>query len=176
MQGERLLDGLSERVIGCAIAVHRVLGPGLLESVYKACLRIELEENGLRVETERRIAFTYRDRPVSADLICDLLVEEQLLVELKAVEQIHPVHIAQVITYLKISGCPVGLLINFNTTSLRNGLRRLEHPDIYTPRRWRSSAGAEPAPVQVGSTPAPRTDTSATAKPPIRVTRDPQFE
>ncbi|HUE96335.1 MAG TPA: GxxExxY protein [Longimicrobiaceae bacterium] len=139
MQGERPLEALTERAIGCAIAVHRALGPGLLESVYKACLRIELEESGLRVDTERRIPLRYRGRVVAADLVCDLLVEEQLLLELKSVEHIHPVHLAQVITYLKLSGCPVGLLINFNTTSLRSGLRRLEHPDVYSPRMWRAT-------------------------------------
>lgn len=156
MQNERLLESLTERVIGSAIAVHRALGPGLLESVYHTCLRLELEENGLRVESERRVTLNYRDRIIPIDLVPDLIVEGQLLVEIKAVDQLHPVHMAQVLTYLKLSGCPVGLLMNFNTPSLRAGLRRLEHPDIYTPRRWRSSPGNfEASNPRVTSLPAP---------------------
>lgn len=181
MESERPLEALTERVIGCAIAVHRALGPGLLESVYKACLRIELEESALKVETEQRIPLRYRGRLVPASLVCDLIVEGELLLELKAVEQIIPVHVAQVITYLKLSGCPVGLLINFNTTSLRSGLRRLEHPDVYTPRKWRTSFGRDSSAVPPRPVPH-RNASPATPAPPMAPSsdapemRDPRFE
>lgn len=174
MRGERILEGLTERVIGCAIAVHRELGPGLLESVYQTCLRIELEEHRLAVETQRRVSLRYRNRPVPIDLAADLIVEGQLLLELKSVEQLHAVHVAQVITYLKLSGCPVGLLINFNTTTLRSGLRRLEHPDIYTPRQWRANPGsANTSSRTVAPLPTPSTASPAERTP---EKREPRFE
>jgi GxxExxY protein len=129
------LDSLSERVIGCAIAVHRALGPGLLESIYRQCLIIELKAEKIRAEQEQRVALTYRGEPIAGHLTLDLLVEGRLVVELKSVEQIKPVHLAQVITYLKLTGHPAGLLLNFNSTSLRAGLRRLHHPDLYLKKR-----------------------------------------
>lgn len=123
------------KIIGCAIEVHRNLGPGLLESVYRECLLIELIASSLRVECERRMPLSYKGHKIGSVLKLDLLVESCIVVELKAIDQIHPIHLAQVITYLKLSGCPVGLLLNFNATSLRAGLRRLEHPDRYKNRR-----------------------------------------
>lgn len=126
------LDELTERIIGCAIEVHRLLGPGLLESVYRECLLIELTDRHLRVEGERALSFDYKGRRVAGALKLDLLVEGCVVVELKAVERLHPLHLAQVITYLRISGCPAGLLMNFNATTLKAGLRRLYHPDHYT--------------------------------------------
>ena len=123
------------KIIGCAIEVHRNLGPGLLESVYRECLLIELREASLRVECERRMPLSYKGHKIGSALKLDLLVENCIVVELKSIEQIHPIHLAQVITYLKLSECPVGLLLNFNATSLRAGLRRLEHPDRYKNRR-----------------------------------------
>ena len=128
------LDDLTERIIGCAIEVHRLLGPGLLESVYRECLLIELRGQQLRVEGERPISFDYKGQRVTGGLKLDLLVNGCVVVELKAVERLHPIHLAQVITYLKISGCPAGLLMNFNATTLKAGLRRLYHPDHYTKR------------------------------------------
>ena len=125
------LDALSERVIGCAIAVHRALGPGLLESIYRECLIIELKAEKIQTDQHRRVSLTYRGEPIAGHLTLDLLVEGRLVVELKSVEQIKPVHLAQVITYLKLTGCPAGLLLNFNATTLRAGLRRLHHPDVY---------------------------------------------
>ena len=125
------VDSIRERIIGCAIAVHRTLGPGLLESIYRECLAIELSVEGIQAERERRIRLQYRGQSVAGDLRLDLLVEGCVIVEVKAVEQLHPVHLAQVITYLKITGCTSGLLLNFNSTSLRSGLRRLVHPDLY---------------------------------------------
>ena len=123
------VDALTEKVIGCAIEVHRTLGPGLLEGVYRECLIVELAAAQLGVQSERRVHLEYKGQPIRGELKLDLLIEGCLVVELKAVGSLLPVHLAQVITYLKLTGCPAGLLMNFNTTSLRAGLRRLDHPD-----------------------------------------------
>ena len=125
------LDLLIETVIGCAIAVHRALGPGLLESAYRECLIIELRLAGLRVVSDHAVHIEYRGQRVPNALKVDLLVEDCLILELKAVDRIHPVHLAQVITYLRLTDCPAGLLLNFNGTTLKAGLRRLYHPDRY---------------------------------------------
>jgi GxxExxY protein len=125
------VDRLAERVIGCAIEVHRTMGPGLLESIYHECLEMELEAQRIPFEIKRRIAVDYKGRPLKAKFEIDLLIDRQLIVELKAVEALNPVHLAQVITYLKLTGHPAGLLINFNCTTLRAGLRRLDHPTRY---------------------------------------------
>ena len=131
------LEDLRERVIGCAIGVHRALGPGLLESIYRDCLVIELKAAGLRVEQKHCVCLHYRGERVSTALRIDLLVEDQLVIEIKAVESLHPVHTAQVITYLKLSGLPFALLINFNVTRLTAGLKRLVHPDLFMAQRRR---------------------------------------
>ena len=130
---ELSIDELTELVIACAIAVHNTLGPGLLESVHADALAIELVAAGLAVERERRVPIIYRGERVRDDLKPDLLV--------KAVERIISVHLAQVITYLKLTGFPAGLLFNFNTTSLRAGLRRIDHPDIYAKKHSRTRNG-----------------------------------
>jgi GxxExxY protein len=129
------IDGLTELVIGCAIEVHRALGPGLLESIYRDCLEIELRIQGLRVTLEHRVPIEYRGWRVRDDLKIDLLVDGRLVVEVKSAERLHPVHQAQVITYLKLTGCPAGLILNFNATSMRAGLKRLDHPDIYAQKQ-----------------------------------------
>ena len=129
------LESLTEKIIGCAIAVHRELGPGLLESVYRECLFIELGAANLRSEVERRLQLHYRGQPIASTLRVDLLIEGCIVVEVKAVDQLHPVFLAQVITYLKLANCPAGLLINFNVTSLRAGLRRLDHPHLYRKKK-----------------------------------------
>ena len=129
--GELLIDELTELVIGCAIAVHTALGPGLLESIYRDCLVIELTLAGIQVSREHPVTIEYRDQRVRGDLRIDLLVGGRLVVEVKAADRLHPVHLAQVITYLKPTGCPAGLLLNFNATSLRAGLKRLDHPTVY---------------------------------------------
>ena len=128
------LERLTERIIGCAIEVHRTLGPGLLESLYQECLVIELAEQQLSFEADRCVNLEYKGRRIRHTLKLDLLVAGLVVVELKSVERLHPVHSAQVITYLKLTGCPAGLLMNFNETSLRAGLKRLDHPDRYTRR------------------------------------------
>ncbi len=125
------IETLTERVIGCAIEVHRTLGPGLLESVYRECLLIELVANGFDVECDRDVSIVYKGQRIRGALKVDLLVSGILVVELKTVEALHPIHKAQVITYLKLTGCPAGLLMNFNTPTLRAGLRRLDHPERY---------------------------------------------
>ena len=129
--GELLIDELTELVIGCAIAVHTALGPGLLESIYRDCLFIELTLAGIQVSREHPVTIEYRGQRVRGDLKIDLLIDGRLVVEVKATDRLHPVHQAQVITYLKLTGCPAGLLLNFNATSLRGGLKRLDHPTIY---------------------------------------------
>lgn len=123
------VDQLTERIIGCAIEVHKTLGPGLLESVYRDCLIIELKQHDLGVESERHVPIEYKGQRVHGELKLDLFVEGRVVVELKAVERLHPIHLAQVITYLKLTGCPAGLLMNFNATTLKGGLKRLDHPE-----------------------------------------------
>ena len=134
------VDRLTETIIGRAIDVHRTLGPGLLESVYRECLMIEFEEISLQFQTEARIPVEYKGRRLRTRLKIDLLVEKTVVLELKAVEGTHPHHMAQVLTYLKLTGCPAGLLMNFNETTLRAGLKRLYHPDYYRGKRVASGA------------------------------------
>jgi GxxExxY protein len=122
-------NAVTEKIIGGAMAVHRTFGPGLLESVYQACLLIELRLAGLKVETERRVRLTYRDIAVGPAFKVDLIVEEKVLVEIRAIEILAPVHTAQMLTYLKLTGCPVGLLINFNVPRLKDGIRRVVKND-----------------------------------------------
>ena len=125
------IEPLTEKIIGAGIEVHRTLGPGLLESLYRECLLIELTAAKISFERERHIGLTYKGSAIGSRLRLDLLVEGLVVVELKAVESIHPIHLSQVITYLKLTGCPAGLLLNFNVTSLKAGIRRLVHPDRY---------------------------------------------
>lgn len=125
------LESLTEKIIGCAIEVHRILGPGLLESVYRECMVVEMRQEHLRFESERYVPLEYKGHRIIGGLRLDLLVDGCVVLELKAVERLHPVHLAQVITYLKLTGCPAGLLMNFNATTLRAGLKRLDHPDLY---------------------------------------------
>ena len=119
------LNLLTERIIGAAIAVHRELGPGLLESTYEACLAHELGEGGIKVERQKSLPVTYRNVALDCGYRVDMLVEEKIIVELKAVDNLDPVHQAQLLSYLRLSGCKVGLLINFNVKLLRDGIRRL---------------------------------------------------
>src|SRR6266851_378541 len=108
------LNRLSEIVIGAAIAVHRELGPGLLESAYEACLEFELRNRGLFVERQKEQPVFYHGQYIDCGYRIDLLIEGKLIIELKAVDELHPIHDAQLITYLRLSGCRLGLLINFN--------------------------------------------------------------
>ncbi len=119
------LNRITEAVIGAAIAVHRELGPGLLESAYEACLAYELAEQGLAVERQKALPVKYRGVKVDCGYRIDLVVEGKVIIELKTVEKLSPIHEAQLLSYLKLSGCKVGLLINFNVKALKNGVRRL---------------------------------------------------
>jgi GxxExxY protein len=119
------LNRITETIIGAAIAVHRELGPGLLESTYEACLAYELVEQGLRIERQKALPVKYRGVHLDCGYRIDMLVENQIIVELKAVDRLEPIHEAQTLSYLKLSGLPVGLLLNFNVTQLRRGIRRL---------------------------------------------------
>ena len=116
---------LTRTIIGAAIRVHRELGPGLLESAYEACLAYELAERGLKVERQKPVPLSYRNVALDCGFRMDLLVEDRVIVELKAIEQLHPVHEAQLLSYLRLAGCKVGLLINFNVTTLVGGIRRV---------------------------------------------------
>lgn len=117
-------DKLSTTVLGCAITVHKELGPGLLESTYESCLAHELHLAGLLVATQVPIALTYKDLHVSCAYRADLIVADSLLVELKCVDSFTPQHSAQILTHLKLTGLTVGLLLNFNLPTLREGMRR----------------------------------------------------
>ena len=119
------LNRLSEAIIGAAIAVHRELGPGLLESAYEACLAFELIDRGLCVARQKELPIIYRSVRVDCGYRLDLLVEEMVIVELKAIDKLQPIHEAQLMSYLKLSGCHLGLLINFNVRVLKEGLKRI---------------------------------------------------
>ena len=118
-------NSLSETIIGAAIAVHRELGPGLLESVYEKCLSFELMERGLQVATQQEIPVTYRGMTFDCGFRADLIVNNLVIIELKAVEQLLPVHTAQALTYLKLTSLKTALLINFNVSLLKNGIKRI---------------------------------------------------
>jgi GxxExxY protein len=123
-EAERL-NRITESIIGSAIAVHKALGPGLLESAYEACLAFELKHMGLRVEREKPLPVTYREVKLDCAYRLDLLVEDAVIVEIKVVDQLAPIHTAQLLSYLKLSGCKVGLLINFHVQKLTDGIRRI---------------------------------------------------
>jgi GxxExxY protein len=117
-------DALSNRVIGCAIEVHRALGPGVLESAYERCLTHELAAAGIGFEAQKAIALSYKGLKLDCGYRADIVVEGQLLLELKSVEAVTAVHEAQVLTYLRPAELPIGLLINFNAGLLKDGIRR----------------------------------------------------
>ena len=119
------LNELTSKILECAYTVHSALGPGLLESAYEECLFYELQQSGLKVERQKVLPLVYKEVKLDAGYRIDLFVEERVVVELKSVEAINDVHIAQVLTYLKLSECKIGLLINFNVKSLKNGIKRL---------------------------------------------------
>ena len=124
------MDGgtaVTDIVIGAAIAVHRELGPGLLESTYEACLVYELTERGVAVERQKSLPVDYRGVRIDCGYRIDLLVGNEVVVELKAVERVMPIHEAQMLTYLRLSGSHVGLLLNFNILLMKDGIRRMVH-------------------------------------------------
>jgi len=118
------VNQLSNKVIGLAIEVHRNLGPGLLESAYCECLCYEIRNSGLYVEIQKPLPIIYKDIKLEHGYLLDLLVENQLVLELKTVECFTDVHFAQILTYLKLGNYPLGLLINFHTKTLKQGIKR----------------------------------------------------
>lgn len=119
------LEDVSREVVDSAFKVHKTLGPGLLESAYQACLKIEIERRGLACEAELALPITYESHRIEAAYRVDLMVEQALLVELKAVESLLPVHSAQLLTYMRLSQYRMGLLINFNVPLIKSGIKRL---------------------------------------------------
>lgn len=116
---------IAEKVLDAAFVLHRELGPGLLESAYEVCLCDLLLEYGLKVEKQKKIAIPFRGKTIDAAFRADLIIEDCVLVELKSVEKLLPLHDAQILTYLKLSQIKLGLLLNFNTKLLKHGIRRL---------------------------------------------------
>jgi GxxExxY protein len=117
-------DELTHAVIGCAIEVHRTLGPGLLESTYEACLIYELDKLGFTPKSQVDLPVYYKDTYINAGYRLDILLPDNLIVELKSVDKLLPIHSAQLITYMKLANVSAGLLINFNTIKLTDGIKR----------------------------------------------------
>jgi GxxExxY protein len=116
---------LSKIIIGCAIEVHKQLGPGLLESAYQECMYYELIQFGLKVQKEKPMPIVYKEVKLDHGYSIDLLVEEKVVIEIKTVDAFNDVHTSQVLTYLKLGNYKLGLLLNFQTTMLRNGIKRI---------------------------------------------------
>ena len=121
------MNGLTEKIIGAAIEVHKVLGPGLLESAYEGCLAHELSIANMSFERQLALPVTYKSFELDCGYRIDFLVEGTVVLELKAVEGLQRIHEAQLLTYLKLGGWPIGLLINFNVPVLKSGIKRMVH-------------------------------------------------
>jgi GxxExxY protein len=119
------LDQITGRIIGAAIEVHKTLGPGLLESAYEACLAYELRQLGYKVEQQKPLPIIYKDVKLDCGYRLDMVVEDLVIIEIKAIEQLAPIHDAQVISYLRLADKRVGLLINFHVSLLKNGVKRI---------------------------------------------------
>jgi GxxExxY protein len=122
---ELLYKELTGKIVDCAITVHKLLGPGLLESAYEECLQYELSVSGLDTLKQIPMPLIYREKKLDIGYRIDLLVEDKVIIEVKAVDALNPVHLAQLMTYLKLSRCRIGLLINFNVQFLKEGIRRV---------------------------------------------------
>ena len=118
-------DQISKIVFECALKVHKVLGPGLLESAYEECLFYELKKTNLKVEKQKPLPLIYEEVKLDVGYRIDIIIEDKFIIEIKAVEALNEVHLAQLLTYLKLSDCKLGLLINFNVKLLKNGVRRV---------------------------------------------------
>ncbi len=116
---------ISKIIFNSALKVHKALGPGLLESSYEECLYYELKKSGLKVQKQKSLPLIYEEVKLDIGYRIDLIVESKVIIELKAVEALNDVHLAQILTYLKLSGCKLGMLINFNVTLIKNGIRRV---------------------------------------------------
>lgn len=121
------LNSISEGIIGAAIEVHRELGPGLLEHCYEACLDYELQQRGFQTVRQMPLPVNYKNTRVDCGFRIDLLVNETVVIELKSIDKIAPIHEAQLMTYLKLTKCRLGLILNFNVTRLTDGVRRIVH-------------------------------------------------
>ncbi|GAB4500158.1 MAG: GxxExxY protein [Saprospiraceae bacterium] len=121
---EKTYNELTSQIISACIEVHRELGPGLLESVYEVCLLDELYQRGLKAEAQVRLPVTYKGKQLNKEFIIDILVENLIVVELKTVDVLAPIHEVQLVTYLKLSDKKLGLLVNFNVELMKNGIRR----------------------------------------------------
>ena len=120
-----LYQELTNSILKCAYKVHTALGPGLLESVYEECLHYELDKSGLFNVKQKPMPLVYEERKLDLGYRIDLLVEDKIVIEVKSVDTLNPVHLAQLLTYLKLSKCRIGYLINFNVESLKDGIRRV---------------------------------------------------
>jgi len=131
MNDRERLNSISEAIIGAAIAVHKVIGPGLLESAYEACLAYELRQRGIKVEQQKELPLKYREVELECGYRLDLLVEDCVIVEVKSAEGILPIHQAQLMSCLRLTKCRLGLIINFNVGQLARGIKRVvnDFPD-----------------------------------------------
>jgi len=118
-------DEIGRLIVDCALKVHRELGPGLLESTYETCLAFELEQAGVNVRVQKPLPVVYKEVKLDCGYRIDLLIENKVVIEVKSVEALNDVHLAQILTYLKLSGCKLGFLINFNVALIKNGIRRV---------------------------------------------------
>ena len=117
-------DEISNKVIGCALEVHKALGPGLLESAYERCLSFELSAANLRHERQKELGINYKGTTLDCGYRVDFIVENELIIELKAVDKVHPIHEIQLLTYMKLANVKTGLLVNFNVKKLKDGIKR----------------------------------------------------
>lgn len=131
------LSKITETIIGCAINVHKELGPGLLEYAYEACLLYDLSQTKMKIESQKPLPIIYKNVKLDCSYRLDLLIEDDVIVEIKSVEKLLPIHKAQLLSYLKISGLKVGLLINFNVELLKDGIIRVvnNYPDSLRTQR-----------------------------------------
>ncbi len=116
---------ITEIIIGCAIKVHKAIGPGLLESAYEACLAYEILKSGLEIEKQKPLPLIYETVNLDCGYRTDLIVEKKVITEVKSIEALNDIHLAQILTYLRLSNCKVGLLINFNVVQLTDGIKRV---------------------------------------------------
>lgn len=122
---ELLYKELTGKIVDCAVTVHKLMGPGLLESAYEECLYFELQNQGIKISKQLPMPLIYKDRKLDIGYRIDLLVEDKVVIEVKSVDLLNPIHTAQLMTYLKLSGCRIGLLINFNVIFLKEGIKRI---------------------------------------------------
>lgn len=122
---ELLYKELTGKIVDCAVTVHKLLGPGLLESAYEECMFFELKNNGLDTLKQYPMPLVYKEKKLDIGYRIDLLVEEKVIIEVKSVDALVPVHTAQLMTYMKLSGCRIGLLMNFNVQFLKEGIKRI---------------------------------------------------